>query len=67
MTITSEELREERRRLGMTQAQLADQLGVSRVTVTRWEGGVTIDQPRMLILALESIRRRMRRSSTDGE
>jgi transcriptional regulator with XRE-family HTH domain len=67
MTITSEELREERRRLGMTQAQLADHLGVSRVTVTRWEGGVTIDQPRMLILALESIRRRMRRSSTDGE
>ena len=61
MTIASKELRQQRGRLGMTQAQLAEALGVSRGTVVRWEGGtMAIDKPQMLALALAELRRRKR-------
>ena len=63
MSITGEQLREERSRLRMTQEELAEELGVSRVTLNRWEREtMAIQQQRMLILALESIKRRKRRS-----
>lgn len=38
-----------RKRLGLTQARLAKHLGVSRLTVIRWEGG---QQPISRIAAL---------------
>lgn len=34
-----QELRERRRRLGLTQAQLADALGVSARAIGKWEAG----------------------------
>ena len=37
--MTKEQLREKRKQLRMTQAQLAEQLGVSTRTVERWETG----------------------------
>lgn len=37
--MTSKELRERRERLGFTQAQLANALGVTSITVSRWERG----------------------------
>lgn len=36
-----------RRLTGLTQLQMADKLGVSRTTVTGWEGGSAIDEARM--------------------
>jgi len=37
--MTGAEVRRHRRRLGFTQVQLAKQLGVHPVTVSRWENG----------------------------
>jgi repressor LexA len=37
--VDSEELRRLRERLGLTQEQLARELGVHRVSVARWETG----------------------------
>ena len=36
---TGEKIREARKKRGLTQQQLADELGVHRVTVVRWESG----------------------------
>lgn len=38
--MTPETFRKIRKKLGMTQTQLADRLKVSRISVTRWETGV---------------------------
>jgi len=38
--MTPDELKAIRARLGLTQAQLAEQLGVERNTVNRWEMGL---------------------------
>lgn len=43
------ELRKTRLRLGLTQAQLAKQLGVARNTVTRWETGARKIAPTVAI------------------
>lgn len=40
-------LAERRRALGLTQEQLAEQLGVERSTVVRWEAGQTVPRPGM--------------------
>lgn len=37
--MTAAELRKARLALGMSQQQLADEFGVDRVTVARWENG----------------------------
>lgn len=37
----SERIRERRSQLGLTQAKLGDSLGVSRVSITKWESGIT--------------------------
>ena len=38
--MTGKEVRAIRQRLGLTQAELADKVGVTRNTVTRWEIGL---------------------------
>lgn len=38
-TVLGETLRSERERRRMTQAQIADKLGVSKMTVSHWESG----------------------------
>lgn len=38
--MTAKEVRAIRRRLGLTQQELADKVGVARNTVTRWELGL---------------------------
>jgi DNA-binding transcriptional regulator YiaG len=38
--MTAKQVQAIRRKLGLTQQQLADRLGVSRVTVARWELGL---------------------------
>jgi len=45
----SEQIREHRTRLGLTQAQFAARIGVISVTVCRWETGVS--RPSHLALA----------------
>lgn len=39
MTLTAREVQRIRERLGLTQQQLADALGVSRESVNKWEAG----------------------------
>lgn len=49
-----------RKRLGLSQGRLADGLGVSRVTLTRWEtGALGIQHPGILRLALAQLAREM--------
>jgi transcriptional regulator with XRE-family HTH domain len=45
-----------RERLELTQQELADKLGVDRVTIARWETG-TRAMPAFLGLALETVER----------
>lgn len=50
--MTPAELKRLRARLGLTQAQLAERLGVDRNTVTRWEMGLRkISEPVSRLLA----------------
>ena len=54
--MTPAELAERRRALGLSQTDLAHRLGVSRVTLNRWERGTTKQQPpRWLDAALWAI------------
>lgn len=61
----ADELKRIRGRLRLTQQELADQLGVSRVTVARWETGLrTISEPvARLIRRLAAEARRKPRQS----
>lgn len=47
-------IRQLRDRLGLTQRQLADQLGVERATVARWECGARVPS-RQIAVALENL------------
>lgn len=50
-------LREMRKKLGMTQVELAEALGVSQVTISSWETDrFAIQQPKILKLALDHLR-----------
>lgn len=56
----AERLRAERKRLGLTQQQLADLLDVRQRTISEWEREeVTIRHQQILALALEAIAMRM--------
>ena len=57
--MTPDELKEVRSRLGLTQTQLANELGVTLNAVQRWEAG---DRPirRVTELALKTLERRRR-------
>lgn len=54
--MTQHDLTAFRERLELTQQQLADKLGVDRVTIARWETG-TRTMPAYLHLALETVER----------
>lgn len=56
--MTQQELVALRERLDLTQQQLAEKLGIDRVTVARWETGARAI-PAFLGLALETVERRM--------
>lgn len=60
--MNGDELRERRKRLGLTQEELAHLLGVTRQSVFQWERGRNLRRPQMLALALEAIETRMIRS-----
>lgn len=54
--MTPDELRAARKQLGLTQAQLAAELGVHQSTYAKWEAGTfRIAHPEILKLALESL------------
>ena len=60
--MTGDELKELRTRLGMTQDELGQRLGVARVTVARWEIGLR----RVPELAAKSKRKTLVHSSSKG-
>jgi len=68
--MTPDDLRRIRRALGLTQGELADELGVHQVTVARWEVGMRrIPEPvaRLVVRILANSRRRKRRKGgNDG-
>ncbi len=56
-----QDLKRIRQQLGLTQQELADQLGVGRVTVTRWELGLrSISEP--IARLVERVRAEARRN-----
>lgn len=63
--MTGLELKEWRRKLGLTQEDLARRLGVIRLTVARWETG-TRAIPSFLQLALEALENRMEKGGKRG-
>ena len=56
MTLTKDEVQSIRTRLGMSQVQLAQLLGVHPLTVSRWERGMLAPAPHQQAM-LESFRR----------
>lgn len=52
--MTPAQLRSAREKLGLTQAGLAEKLGVNRTTVARWETGV-LEIPQMAALAVRHL------------
>jgi transcriptional regulator with XRE-family HTH domain len=57
--MTGDALREKREKLGLTQSALAQKLGTSQITISRWESDkLRIERPEMLALALEALERR---------
>jgi transcriptional regulator with XRE-family HTH domain len=60
------ELRKERKRLGLSQAKLADALGVTANTIARWERGeMNIAQPKLVEAALQNLKEIESMSSYD--
>lgn len=54
VTMTGKELREDRVRLGMTQGELAEYLGTTLNTISRWERGeMGIAYPKMVRTMLD--------------
>jgi transcriptional regulator with XRE-family HTH domain len=63
--MTGQELKEWRRKRGLTQMDLARRLGVIRLTVARWETG-TRAIPSFLPLALEALENHMKEEGKNG-
>ena len=63
--MTGQELKEWRRKWGLTQEGLAQRLGVIKVTVARWETG-TRAIPSFLPLALEALENHMKEEGKNG-
>lgn len=56
--LTGADLKRRREAIPLTQAQLAERLGTSQQTVTRWETGAQrIERPKTLALALTALER----------
>ena len=55
MAAFSREIKRERKRLGMSQGQLAEALGTASHTVSRWERGAAV--PAWADLVLEKVRK----------
>jgi transcriptional regulator with XRE-family HTH domain len=53
--LTGTELRKRRLQLGLTQAELAEQLGMARNTITRYERGFLPTVPKYVALAIEAL------------
>jgi transcriptional regulator with XRE-family HTH domain len=58
----AEELKWRRETLGLTQAQLARELGVDTITVSRWERGV-YPIPAYIGLAVEALEKRRKEAA----
>ena len=54
--MTGPDIRATRAALGLTQADLAEALGVHRVTLAKWEGG-THEPPHTVVLVLQHMLR----------
>lgn len=63
--MTGQELKEWRRKWGLSQEELAKRLGVFRFSVSRWETG-TRTIPSFLALALEALENRMEKGGKNG-
>lgn len=63
--MTGQELKEWRRKWGLSQEELAKHLGVFRFSVSRWETG-TRAIPSFLSLALEALENRMLKGGKNG-
>lgn len=63
--MTGQDLKEWRRKMGLTQEDLARRLDVIRLTVARWETG-TRAIPSFLPLALEALENRMEKGGKHG-
>ena len=58
--MTSKEIKAVRKRLGLTQQELADMIAASQVTVARWETG--LNEPKGAYLkALQELRKRLKK------
>lgn len=57
-SMTAADIEKFREAMGWTQAELAERLGVSQVSVSRWETGERVPR-RPVLLLLESIRDRI--------
>ncbi|MBI4266467.1 MAG: helix-turn-helix transcriptional regulator [Acidobacteria bacterium] len=53
--MTGRELRKQRLLLGLTQGELADRLGMSRNTITRYERGFLPKIPKYVELAIQAL------------
>lgn len=61
-SMTGRELKAARKKLGLTQGELAKAVGVQRVTVARWEAGLRKIPP-MLTLAMKPLAKERRKRS----
>jgi len=61
--MTGEQFRRQRKRLGFTQVNLAQRIGVHEITISRWERDVVaVPEPvARLVLLLKPVRPRTRR------
>jgi transcriptional regulator with XRE-family HTH domain len=64
--LTGRELRRQRLRLGLTQRELAERLGMARNTITRYERGFLPTIPKYVELAIRTLATEARGSQRKG-